>query len=61
LEEIIGTSTLGESTATRMMWGNVVTLFGLAVIWACLAFGTKVTGRIAYFTMGIPIIVLAAF
>jgi hypothetical protein len=31
------------------------------VIWACLAFGTKVTGRIAYFTMGIPIIVLAAF
>jgi solute carrier family 6 GABA transporter-like protein 1 len=60
LEEIIGTSTLGESqTATRMMWDNVgYSALAWFVIWACLAFGTKVTGRIAYFTMGIPIIVL---
>jgi solute carrier family 6 GABA transporter-like protein 1 len=63
LEEIIGTSTLGESQrATRMVWANVgYSALGWLCIWSCLAFGTKVTGRIAYFTMGIPIIVLAAF
>jgi solute carrier family 6 GABA transporter-like protein 1 len=63
LEEIIGTSTLGESQrATRMVWANVgYSAVGWFCIWSCLAFGTKVTGRIAYFTMGIPIIVLAAF
>jgi solute carrier family 6 GABA transporter-like protein 1 len=63
LEEIIGTKTLGEDQkATRMMWINVgYSALAWACIWGCLAFGTKVTGRIAYFTMGIPFIVLIAF
>jgi SNF family Na+-dependent transporter len=63
LEELIGTSTLGESQkATRMMWNNVgYSALAWGCIWGCLAFGTKATGRIAYVTMGIPILVLAAF
>jgi SNF family Na+-dependent transporter len=63
LEEIIGTSTLGEDqTATRMVWANVgYSALGWVCIWLCLAFGTKVTGQIAYVTMGIPLIVLAIF
>jgi SNF family Na+-dependent transporter len=63
LEEIIGTKTLGEDQkATRMMWANVgYSALAWASIWGCLAFGTKATGRIAYFTMGIPMIVLIAF
>jgi solute carrier family 6 GABA transporter-like protein 1 len=30
-------------------------------IWACLAFGMKWTGRIAYFSMGLPIVLLFVF
>jgi SNF family Na+-dependent transporter len=63
LEEIIGTKTLGaDGTATRIVWANVgYSALGWVAIWGCLAFGTKVTGRIAYFTMGIPILVLLIF
>jgi solute carrier family 6 GABA transporter-like protein 1 len=63
LNEIIGIDTLGEDqTATRMVWANVgYSALGWVCIWACLAFGTKATGRITYFTMGLPIIVLFIF
>jgi SNF family Na+-dependent transporter len=63
LEEIIGTRTLQEDNkATRIVWVNVgYSALAWFFIWACLAFGTKATGRIAYFTMGIPVIVLLAF
>jgi SNF family Na+-dependent transporter len=63
LEEIIGTSTLGESQkATRMVWVNVgYSAVAWLTVWGCLAFGTKTTGRIAYVTMGIPVIVLFVF
>jgi solute carrier family 6 GABA transporter-like protein 1 len=45
-----------------MVWANAgYSALAWFCIWACLAFGTKATGRIAYFTMGIPIIVLATF
>jgi len=63
LEEIIGTHTLNESqNATRMVWANVgYSLLGWVIIWVCLAFGTKVTGRITFITMGIPVLVVIIF
>jgi SNF family Na+-dependent transporter len=63
MAEIIGTSTLGEDgTATRIVWANVGYLaLTWLIIWAGIAFGSKITGRIAYMTMGIPIIVLFIF
>jgi hypothetical protein len=44
-----------------MMWGNVVTLHWPGSDLEPASPLVRVTGRIAYFTMGIPIIVLAAF
>lgn len=63
LEEIIGEKTLGaDFRPTRMVWANVgyiaLTWF---VIWLCLAFGIKNTGRITYFTMGLPAILIFVF
>lgn len=63
LEKIIGTETLGDDgRPTRIIWANVgysaLTWF---LIWLCLAGGTKWTGRITYFTMGLPIILLFVF
>jgi SNF family Na+-dependent transporter len=31
------------------------------IIWACITFGTRVTGRITYIRMGAPIIILCIF
>lgn len=61
--EIIGASTLGaDQKATRMIWINVAySALTWLTVWGCLAFGTKATGRIAYITMGIPIVVLLIF
>ena len=63
VNEIIGASTLGEDQkATRMIWANVgYSAVTWVVVWLALAFGTKTTGRIAYVTMGIPIVVLFIF
>lgn len=62
-DSIIGMSTLGEDLRpTRIVWVNVgystLTWF---CIFLCLAFGLKWTGRIAYVTMGIPIVLLFVF
>ena len=60
---IIGMETLGDDLRpTRIVPQNV----GYAVmvwicVWACLAFGLKWTGRIAYISMGLPIILLFVF
>lgn len=63
VNEIIGASTLGGAgRPTRIVGANVgysaLTWF---LIWACLAGGTKWTGRITYFTMGLPIVLLFVF
>ena len=58
--DIVGQHTLDEDRKpTRIVLGNVAYL---AVTWgivaACLAFGLKWTGRVAYVTMGSPIVML---
>jgi len=63
LDEIVGEKTLGaDFRPTRMVWANVgyiaLTWF---VIWLSLAFGIENTGRIAYFTMGLPAILIFVF
>jgi hypothetical protein len=58
-EDIIGTSTLGESRKLRMMWGNVYSALAWLVIWAASRWYGSPAAPTS--TMGIPIIVLAAF
>lgn len=62
--QVIGMSTLDEDDLrpTRIVWANVGYLaFVWICIGVCLGFGIKWTGRISYFTMGLPIILLAFF
>ena len=60
---IIGMESLGEDQmATRMVWKNAgYSLLSWLVIYLCVAFGLKATGRITYFTMGLPVILLFVF
>ena len=55
--------TLGDDQlATRMVWKNAgYSLLSWAVIYLCVAFGLRATGRITYFTMGLPVILLFVF
>lgn len=63
LDNIIGMDTLEESGRPTRVVGVNVGYSALAwfLIWACLAGGTKWTGRITYFTMGLPIVLLFVF
>jgi len=63
VNEIIGASTLGDDgRPTRVVGANVgYSALAWFLIWACLAGGTKWTGRITYVTMGIPIVLLFVF
>ncbi len=61
--DIVGMGTLGDDLKpTRIVLEN---LFYLVLSWlcigSCVAFGIKWTGRIAYFTMGFPILLLFVF
>lgn len=58
-----GASTVGDDgRPTRVVGANVgYSFLAWFLIWACLAGGTKWTGRITYFTMGLPIILLFVF
>jgi len=63
LFEIIGMSTLGEDLRpTRIVWENwgylILVYF---ILFLCVGFGVKTTGRISYFTMGFPILLLFIF
>jgi len=62
-DEIIGQSTLGDDQRpTRLMWKNVgYSFLTWVVVFFCVAFGIKWTGRITYFTMGLPVIMLFVF
>jgi len=60
--EIIGMSTLTDTLRPqRLVWKNVAySALGFLVVFCCLAFGVKNVGRITYFSMGFPIVVLFA-
>lgn len=62
-DKIIGMQTLGdELRPTRVVGANVgYSVLVWVCVWACLAFGMKWTGRIAYFSMGLPILLLFIF
>lgn len=55
-DTIIGMSTLGpDLRPTRLVGKNVgYSFLTWTVIYFCVAFGVKTTGRITYFTMGLP-------
>mmetsp|Transcript_6076 Transcript_6076/g.7719 ORF Transcript_6076/g.7719 Transcript_6076/m.7719 type:complete len:626 (+) Transcript_6076:127-2004(+) len=61
--DIIGMDTLGDNLhPTRLVWTNTAYLIiSWLCIGGCVAFGIKWTGRIAYFTMGFPILLLFLF
>ena len=62
--KIIGMESLNEGSLnpTRLVPDNVGYLAMVYIImYFCIAFGIKVTGRIAYFTMGFPILLLFIF
>jgi solute carrier family 6 GABA transporter-like protein 1 len=63
VNEIIGADTLPPSgRPTRIVGANVgYSFLTWFLIWVCLAGGTKWTGRITYFTMGLPIVLLFVF
>jgi len=63
LNTVIGGETVGESgRPTRIVTANALyTLMTWVIIFLCVAWGVKWTGRIAYLTMGIPIILLFIF
>ena len=52
----------GSNNPTRLVPANVGYLAATYVImYFCVAFGIKATGRIAYFSMGFPILLLFIF
>lgn len=61
--EIIGMSTLGpDLRPTRLVGKNVgYSFLTWAIIYLCVAFGLKWTGRITYFTMGLPVVLVFVF
>ncbi len=61
--DIIGMNTLGDDNRpTRIVFTNILYLIiSWVCIGACVAFGIKWTGRIAYFTMGLPIVLILVF
>jgi len=60
---VVGMESLdGSKTPTRLVGANVGYSFLVwVIVWACTAFGLKLTGRITYFTMGFPILLLFIF
>jgi solute carrier family 6 GABA transporter-like protein 1 len=63
LDTVIGGKTVPDSNRpSRLVTANVLyTLMTWVVIFLCVAWGVKWTGRIAYITMGIPIVLLFVF
>jgi solute carrier family 6 GABA transporter-like protein 1 len=61
--EIIGMGTLGpDLRPTRLVGKNVgYSFLTWVIIYLCVAFGLKTTGRITYFTMGLPVVLLFVF
>jgi SNF family Na+-dependent transporter len=61
--EILGMNTLGEDMLpTRMVWANVgYSSLTWVIVFLCIAWGIKTTGRITYFTLGFPVLMLFIF
>lgn len=63
--DIVGMGTLNEDdpySATRLDGRNVgYSALVWFIVWLCVAFGIKLTGKITYFTMGFPILLLFIF
>lgn len=63
--DIVGMKTLDADDpfgATRLVGANVgYSALVWFIVWACVAFGIKLTGKITYFTMGFPILLLFIF
>lgn len=61
--DIIGSGTVGEDgKPTRLVGKNVgYSFLTWTIVYLCVAFGLKWTGRITYFTMGFPIVLLFVF
>ena len=59
-DNIIGMETLGDdSKPTRIVWANVgYSFLTWVLVYLCVAFGVKWTGRISFVTMGLPLILL---
>ena len=59
--DLVGTSTLDEDMRpNRIIPANVFYLmFTWLIVGSCISFGIKWTGRIAYVTMGLPVLMLA--
>ena len=62
-DSIIGMDTVGDDNRpTRIVPQNVgFSVIVWLAVYVCIAFGMKWTGRIAYFTMGFPILLLFVF
>lgn len=60
LNEVTGADTLADGLVpTRIVWQNLLALlFVWLVVFLCLAFGVKWTGRVAYITVGLPVLIL---
>lgn len=63
LDEMIGMKYLeGSKIPTQLVWQNVLTsIFVYVVVFLCSAFGLKLTGKITYVTMGLPVLLLFIF
>ena len=61
--DILGLDTVGEDQLpTRMVWPNVgYSFLTWVTVFLCIAWGIKATGRVTYFTLGFPIIMLFVF
>jgi len=59
-EDILGMVTLEEyMKPSKFVIGNIVYLFFTwAIVGSCIAFGVQWTGRMAHFTMGLPLVTL---
>jgi len=61
-DKIVGMETVNGTNGTRLVPENVAySVLVWFLIWICLAFGLKVTGKITYFTMGFPVLLLFIF
>ena len=61
--EILGINTVGEDMLpTRIVWSNAgYSLLTWIIVFLCIAWGIKTTGRITYFTLGFPVLMLFVF
>jgi len=62
-DEIVEQSTLGDENRPTTLVGTNVGYSAASwfITWLCVAWGVRWTGRVTYFTMGLPIVILFVF